>query len=83
MNTLGLTPTQLENLKEVASWKNGRFETKVAITILQNGYYSKKQADIVNVAIADFDNELPYENTLTFDEMQQRSRMNQRGSSLR
>ena len=59
METKNLNKNQIEALNEVAAIDYG-FATKVAKTVISNGWYSDKQATIINEKIAECENWLDY-----------------------
>jgi hypothetical protein len=85
MKTQNLPIEQISEIKRISSLNN--FQSKVANTILERGEMSMKQADILN-QISEIEIEwTPDIDNLKvdqkFEDMQERSRMNQRPSSMR
>jgi hypothetical protein len=85
MKTQNLPTDQIKEVKRIASLNN--FQSKVANTILDRGEMSIRQADILNEVseieiewTPDIDN---LRSDKKFENMQERSRMNQRPSSMR
>jgi len=85
MKTQRLPIEQINEIKRIASLN--KFQSKVANTILERGEMSMKQADILNQIseieiewIPDIDN---LRADQKFEDMQERSRINQRPSSMR